>query len=557
MMRQHSTGVPQGPLIWIMTDDNHFDVLVIGTGVTESVLSAALSRAGKRVLHIDTNAYYGAEWTSLTLSELSQWATKSNADLAFPREPAAPGFIPSACKEVDRHYSIALRPALLPARGPMIEALIRSNVASYATFRLLGRTGIYDGEHLECVPKSKSDIFRDKRFSLVDKRRLMRFLQTTMDPSAQEASDDHVSISEYLRKSMGFDAKLERAVIYGVALCWDSNEPSTSAMDRTRYSLSGLGRYGDAAFLVAQYGGAGELTQGFCRSSAVQGGVFILGHDVHSLERTESVWALRMNGIPESFTADQVAAPAANMPHNRVTAAPSTLEHVSVLITDASIDWAKHMPLEEDEPVPETALLVFPPTKENEHAVMVLAQGEGTFSCPKGQFVYYVTTYRRADGTSARTCLAEAVAKLHSLLTHDAPWIAEMYCSHTLTTDHDGSSAAYVDTSAPPPSTSMESSLCLSSQECASITKRQAVPNMTESLDLCVEAAEHAFWRIVGEQHRDPALRLARARLREHAPSEYQGRGGVDPDGPPVEVMNSPVEIEFFAPQSTLNEDAL
>jgi len=73
MMRQHSTGVPQGPLIWIMTDDNHFDVLVIGTGVTESVLSAALSRAGKRVLHIDTNAYYGAEWTSLTLSELSQW----------------------------------------------------------------------------------------------------------------------------------------------------------------------------------------------------------------------------------------------------------------------------------------------------------------------------------------------------------------------------------------------------------------------------------------------------------------------------------------------------
>lgn len=80
---------------------------------------------------------------------------------------------------------------------------------------------------------------------------------------------------------------------------------------------------------------------------------------------------------------------------------------------------------------------------------------------------------------------------------------------------------------------------------------------MTESLDLCVEAAEHAFWRIVGEQHRDPALRLARARLREHAPSEYQGRGGVDIDGPPVEVMNSPVEIEFFAPQSTLNEDAL
>lgn len=540
-----------------MNDDNHFDVLVIGTGVTESVLSAALSRAGKRVLHIDTNAYYGAEWTSLTLSELSQWAAKSKADLAFPREPTAPGSIPNTCKDVDRHYSIALRPALLPARGPMIEALIRSNVASYATFRLLGRTGIYDGEQFERVPKSKSDIFRDKRISLADKRKLMRFLQATMDPSMQEALDDHVSISEYLRKSMGFDAHLERAVTYGVALCWDSNEPSTSAVDRTRYSLSGLGRYGDAAFLVGQYGGAGELTQGFCRSSAVQGGVFILGHEIRSLEQTESVWTLQINGINESFTADQVAAPLANMPHNKDTALPSTYEHVSVLITDASIDWAKYMPLEENERVPETALLVFPPTREGEHAVMVLAQGEGTFSCPKGQYVYYVTTFRRADGTSARTCLAGTVQRLHSLLTHNTPWIAEMYCSHPLTTDHDGSSAAYVDTSARMPTTPKESSLCLSSQECASISTRQAVPNMTESLDLCVEAAEHAFWRIVGEQHREPALRVARARIREHAPSEYQGRGGVEPDRPPVELLDPLVEVEFFAPQPTMDEHAI
>lgn len=540
-----------------MNDDNHFDVLVVGTGVTESVLSAALSRVGKRVLHIDTNAYYGAEWASLTLSELSQWAAKSKADLAFPREPTDPGCIPGTYKDVDRHYSIALRPALLPARGPMIEALIRSNVSSYATFRLLGRTGIYDGEHLECVPKSKSDIFRDKRISLADKRRLMRFLQTTMDSSAPKVSDTHVSISEYLRKNMGFDVHLERAVIYGVALCWDSNEPSTSAVDRTRYSMSGLGRYGDAAFLVGQYGGAGELTQGFCRSSAVQGSVFILGHDIHSLERTESVWTLQMNSIDESFTADQVAAPLANMPHNKGKTPPSTYEHVSVLITDASIDWAKHMPLEENEPVPETALLVFPPAREGEHAVMVLAQGEGTFSCPKGQYVYYVTTFRRADGTSARTCLAEAVQKLHSLLTSDAPWIAEMYCSHALTTDHDGSSAAYVDTSARRPSTSRESSLCLSSHECVSISTRQAVPNMTECLDLCVDAAEHAFWRIVGEQHRDPALRVARARIREHAPSEYQGRGGVEPDRPPVELLDSPVEVEFFAPQPAMDEDAM
>jgi RAB protein geranylgeranyltransferase component A len=37
-----------------MTDlPTEYDVIVIGTGLTESIVSAALSRIGKSVLHID------------------------------------------------------------------------------------------------------------------------------------------------------------------------------------------------------------------------------------------------------------------------------------------------------------------------------------------------------------------------------------------------------------------------------------------------------------------------------------------------------------------------
>jgi len=44
-----------------------FDVIIVGTGLKESILSGAFSRIGKRVLHIDYYEYYGDNWASFTL----------------------------------------------------------------------------------------------------------------------------------------------------------------------------------------------------------------------------------------------------------------------------------------------------------------------------------------------------------------------------------------------------------------------------------------------------------------------------------------------------------
>lgn len=51
-----------------------FDAIVVGTGLTESIVAAALSRIGKSVLHIDRNAYYGSRWSSFSLRSLQNWA---------------------------------------------------------------------------------------------------------------------------------------------------------------------------------------------------------------------------------------------------------------------------------------------------------------------------------------------------------------------------------------------------------------------------------------------------------------------------------------------------
>jgi RAB protein geranylgeranyltransferase component A len=39
--------------------EKKYDVIVVGTGVTEAAVAAALARSGRKVLHLDALPYYG------------------------------------------------------------------------------------------------------------------------------------------------------------------------------------------------------------------------------------------------------------------------------------------------------------------------------------------------------------------------------------------------------------------------------------------------------------------------------------------------------------------
>ncbi|XP_078544594.1 rab proteins geranylgeranyltransferase component A 1 isoform X1 [Lissotriton helveticus] len=50
-----------------------FDVIILGTGLPESIIAAACSRTGKSVLHLDSKSYYGGNWASFTFSGILSW----------------------------------------------------------------------------------------------------------------------------------------------------------------------------------------------------------------------------------------------------------------------------------------------------------------------------------------------------------------------------------------------------------------------------------------------------------------------------------------------------
>ncbi|KAI0238765.1 Rab GDP dissociation inhibitor alpha [Lamellibrachia satsuma] len=64
--------------------DEEYDVIVLGTGLKECILSGMLSVSGKKVLHMDRNKYYGGESASLT--PLEEMYTYFDSGKKPPRE---------------------------------------------------------------------------------------------------------------------------------------------------------------------------------------------------------------------------------------------------------------------------------------------------------------------------------------------------------------------------------------------------------------------------------------------------------------------------------------
>ncbi|TDL14315.1 FAD/NAD(P)-binding domain-containing protein [Rickenella mellea] len=411
--------------------DSHFDVVVFGTGLTESIAAASLSKAGYKVVHIDTNPYYGGNEASLTPDELTQWCSR------IP--PSKPNCCDYACKsqtgtvQSSRQYSLSLSPSVIPSSGSLITSLIASGVARYGGFRLLDKAAVYSSGELKTIPGSKEAIFKSKDISLVDKRRLMRFLLFASGDfeSAKELEGrSEMPFIEFLEEVFFLNQDLAGTVANALALCTSPKEHTILALQRTRQYLRSSGKYGPSPFLIGHYGGLGELAQGYCRTCAVSGGTYILGRRVLSIhdmasptnecaDTTTPRFKISVDDVSEPIFADLIISsddylPQELLPVDVLGSAPSSSVETSafcIAIVDQPLAFSK---LSSQVPLPEvdadsahsttqqspanddisTALIIFPPEarRQTNGVVTVLIEGEETFSCPRGKHILYIST---------------------------------------------------------------------------------------------------------------------------------------------------------------------
>ena len=254
--------------------DEEYDCIVLGTGLTECILSGMLSVSGKKVLHVDRNSYYGGESASLTpLKELFKKFDNSESCDSYGR---------------GSEWNVDLIPKFIMADGQLVKLLIHTGVTKYLEFKsvegsyVLGKAG-----KVSKVPVTETEALSSDLMGLFEKRRFRNFalfVQTfdENDPKTWKGVDPSVTTSEQLFKKYKLEANTCDFIGHALALHRDDEylkRPCLQTILKVKLYANSLEMYGKSPYLYPLYG-LGELPQGFARLSAIYGGTYMLDKQI-------------------------------------------------------------------------------------------------------------------------------------------------------------------------------------------------------------------------------------------------------------------------------------
>lgn len=127
------------------------DVLVVGTGLQESILAAALSWQGTQVLHIDNKPYYGDSSSTMTIEQLKKWCADVNQG-KIPHFQDAQIYIPGgklSNQFNSRDYGIDLTPKIMFCQSDLLTLLVKSRVYRYLEFQSLSNFHVFENDDFQ------------------------------------------------------------------------------------------------------------------------------------------------------------------------------------------------------------------------------------------------------------------------------------------------------------------------------------------------------------------------------------------------------------------------
>lgn len=257
--------------------DGTYDAIVLGTGLTECVISGILSVGGLKVLHADRNDYYGGACASLNLDQLYAQTKPAAAD-GTPAAPPAALDLGRA-----RDYLVDRVPKFILAGGQFVRVLVHTGVAKYLDFKLVDGSFVFASGRPHKVPATPKEAMTSGLMSLFEKNRCRQFFSYVHayepDDRSTHGGLDLTSLPmSGLYSHFGLQPDTIAFVGHALALYRDESyltRPAVETVVKVQLYATSLARHGRSPYLYPLYG-LGELPQAFARLSAVHGGTYML-----------------------------------------------------------------------------------------------------------------------------------------------------------------------------------------------------------------------------------------------------------------------------------------
>jgi len=270
---------------WKAAFAEQWDAVILGTGMKECLLSGLLSVAGKKVLHLDRNGYYGGASASLDIHQLFEKFGQSQ-----PPTEAEFGKL--------RDYSIDLVPKFIMAGGQLVKVLIHTKVANYMEFKPVDGSFVYSSKaNKVCkVPATPEDAMKSSLMGMMEKGRMVQF---TLWVSKCKLSDRSTWKAGTMTKTTlqldtmtgdkffaywGLDKATVEFLTHACCLYPDDSyrtQPAIELVKKMQLYLDSKTRFAGmtSPYLYPLYG-LGELPQSFARLAAVHGGTYMLNSNM-------------------------------------------------------------------------------------------------------------------------------------------------------------------------------------------------------------------------------------------------------------------------------------
>jgi len=263
--------------------DEEYDVIVLGTGIKECILSGLLSVSKYKVLHIDRNDYYGAESASLNLGQLYKKAGEDEKEV-------------DAKLKSPRQYCIDMCPKFIMANGNLVKMLLGTKVTRYLDFKCVEGSFVFKDKQLYEVPVTPQAALKSGLMGIFQKRRYKNFLKWVMDVEEEEEKTwDKCDLRNHSMRQVydywKLDDNTKRFTGHAIALYpndgyLDDSKKTIQCIKKIQLYAHSLARYETSPYIYPIWG-LGGLPEGFSRLAAVHGGTYMLRRPVQKINYGE------------------------------------------------------------------------------------------------------------------------------------------------------------------------------------------------------------------------------------------------------------------------------